>query len=124
MKWNRKTLLAACEELIRRDDFTLKLATIDPKCATAHVEWSWGGEKGAHDFEVTIDASQGGLIESLLHECLHIVVAEQIGDQFNAALEESIIKALERDLWMKAMKTPQVMRWRALINQKLEGSPK
>ena len=120
-RWNRKTLLKACEALISRKDFFLKLATIDPKISTAHIEYTWGGTKGNRNFRCTIDASQGGLIESLLHECLHIVVVEQIGDNFNTPLEEVVIRALEGDLWRKGFKTADVKRWRALIKGKLDG---
>ena len=121
-RWNRISLRKACESLIERDDFSLRLATIDPKIATAHIEYTWGGTKGNRNFRCTIDASQGGLIESLLHETLHIVVAPEIGDNFNTPLEEVVIRALEGDLWRKGFKTADVKKWRSLIKRKLDGT--
>jgi hypothetical protein len=120
VKWNRKSLLRACEELIAREDFTVQLRTIDPKDATAHVNYEWNRRDGAHNIQVTLDPSQGGLIESLLHECLHVVLADEIGDRFNARLEEVLVKALEDELWRKAMKSPEVARWRSLIDRKTD----
>jgi hypothetical protein len=120
VKWNRKSLLRACEALIEREDFHLRLATVDPKESTAHVEYGWKRGGGVHDINVTLDPSQGGLIESLLHECLHVVLSDLIGDSFNARLEEVIIRELERELWAKAMKSPEVAHWRSLIDRKLE----
>jgi hypothetical protein len=120
VKWNRRSLLRACEDLIKRDDFTVRLRTIDPKYSTAHVEYGWGEDSGIHDISVTLDPSQGGLIESLLHECLHVVLADLMHGNFNSTLEERIIRTLEEDLWKKAMKSPDVARWRSLLNKKLE----
>ncbi len=119
LKYNRITLLKACEALIRRSDFTLKLRTINPKSCTAHVTYTHNLPDSPCDFVVTIDGSQGGLIESLLHETLHIVLHEEIGGNFNGALEETLIKSLERDLWIKAFKPPVVRRWRLLLKEKL-----
>lgn len=119
-KWNRKTLLAACEALIEREDFQLRLGTIDPKVSTAHVEYTWGDERGAHDISVVLDSTQTGLIEGLLHECLHVVLADSIADNFNRKLEEVCVRHLEQELWNKTMKSADVIRWRTIINQKLE----
>lgn len=120
MKWNRRSLVRACEALIERDDFTVRLGSIDPDCATAAVDYGWNEEDGAYDIQVTLDPSQGGLIESLLHECLHVVLASELGGKFNARLEEVLVKALESELWVKAMKSPEVARWRSLLDRKLE----
>ncbi len=103
-----------------RDDFHVRLGTIDPKTSTAYVDAMWTPEEGYHDIFVTLDPSQGGIIESMLHECLHIVIAEHIGDEFNRTLEEIIIHAVEREVWVKSMKAADTIRWRALINSKLE----
>jgi len=119
-KWNRVTLLQACEDLVHREDVTLKLRNVDPSVSTAHVDYRWNKKRGPYDIEIVLDPSQGGLIESLIHECLHVVLDSDIASCFNATLEEKVIAALEQDLWRKRMKKRDVVRWRALINSKLE----
>lgn len=119
-KWNRVNLLQACEDLLARDDLTLIMCSVDPSASTAHVTYAWDKKRGPHDIEITIDPSQGGLIESTMHECLHVVLDSDIASCFNKGLEERIIKALEKDLWLKRLKSRDVVRWRALINSKLE----
>ena len=98
----------------------MRLGTIDPKISTAYVTSTWDPENGHHDIVVTLDPSQGGLIESMLHECLHIILSDEIADHFNRAVEETIIHAVERDVWVKSMKPADIARWRLLINTKLE----
>jgi hypothetical protein len=120
VRWNRRSLLTACEALIKREDVEIRLATVDPSESTAHVQYAWSKKNGTYDVRITLDPSQGGLIESLLHECLHVVLDREIESCFNKPLEEAIIKALERDLYVKAMKKADVARWRQLINFKLE----
>jgi hypothetical protein len=120
VKFNRRSLIRACEDLLRREDCQVRLATILDEKTTARCEYHWDPEKGVSDMRLTLDPSAGGLIESALHEALHIVLADEIGEVFNRCTEEVIIRALERELWVKGFKGADTKRWRALLNGKLE----
>lgn len=100
----------------------MRLRTIDTPGTTAHVEYGWSAEDGVHDIDITVDPAQGGLIESTLHECLHLVLTNDIHFRFNKLLEERIIRRLEEELWRKGMSAKDAQRWRTLINSKLEES--
>lgn len=120
MKWNRRSLLKACEELIQRPDFRIKISSMDARDVTGHVTYLWDEKTSRHrDIRVTLDPTQGGLIESLLHECLHVVLTPVVHLNFNTRLEEDIVQRLERELWVKTMKPEDVRVWRRLIKEKL-----
>ena len=116
--WNPRTLLLACETALKRPDSTLRVATIRDPVLTAKCEFSWDGKR-ASDSEFVVDPAKGGLVESFLHEALHVVLAQEIGERFNPTLDEVIIKALERELWMK-IKKRDLVRWRALLAARIE----
>ena len=121
MKWNRLTLLESCEELLRRDDLVIKWATVNEKNTTAHFVADVNPEGWLENIVITVDPAQGGLIECVLHECLHIVLQHHVADHFNSMLEEEIVKALERNLWTKGIANAGKVRlWKRLIKAKIQ----
>lgn len=117
--YTRPSLLRACEALLRREDCTLKLRTIGDPQISAHCTYR-PAKDGPVDLILTTDVAKGGLIECFLHEALHVVLAQRIGEVFNSTLDEVIIKALEVELWKK-FKKRDVERWRRLIEAKLSA---
>lgn len=117
MHWNRRNLLRACEDLLRRDDCTLKLKTINSG-STATCDFTTT-ETGVKHITLVVDPSIASLVEGFLHEALHVVLV-QLDEQFNDALEEVLVRALERELWVKTMNPEATARWRKLINEKLK----
>lgn len=117
-KWNRRNLLLACETLLKRDDCTLQLKTINTgetaKCAYTHTE------DGVRDIVLTVDPSIASLVEGFLHEALHVVLVNDLV-RFHVTVEEVLVRTLERELWMKEMGRKRAVRWRKLINEKLNG---
>ena len=120
MPWNRKSLLTAAELLLRNPGTTLVLRKLPEPGPTAHVASDEGPEGSRINVTITLDPARGGIVEAALHEALHIVLDREIGGKFNQALEEVLIKALERDLWAGPLKGPTFRRWRRLIRKKLQ----
>jgi hypothetical protein len=121
-KWNRRSLLMACEDLLHDPRVELRLRTITTPNITAHVTAEYEDDNQTlKRAVVTLDPAQGGLIECALHELLHIVLDKEAGSLFNALLEEKIIKTMEVELFAKAIKPKDAKRWRKIINDKLEA---
>jgi hypothetical protein len=118
-RWNRTTLLKACEDVLMRDDVRLELREVNGKNLTAGFEGDYDPRKGITNIVITVDQDQGGLIESVLHELLHIVLDDMLNANFNSALEEKMVKALEVDLFVRAIRQGNLKRWRKLIDSKL-----
>lgn len=117
-KWNRVTLLGACEDMLRRDDVRLIVGPVkEPLTARYVADVDASGRLS--NIEIRVDPAQGGLIESVLHELLHVVLDSILGARFNSPLEECMVKALERDLFLKAIKHGGLRRWRRLIESKI-----
>ena len=115
--WTRPLLLRACEALLSREDCHLRLRSISDAQTTANCSYR-PSPSGPIDIVLTTDPAKGGLIESFLHEALHVVLNQHIGERFSVTLDEVLIKALQRELWVK-FKKADVTRWRRLINAKL-----
>lgn len=118
MRWNCRTLLHACEELLQRADCSLHLAAIRENSVTAKNEFTWSDGK-ASQIKLVVDPAQASLVEGFLHEALHVVLAEQM-EAFNAVLEEATVRAIEQHLWTKTMRREDTSRWRRIINAKLK----
>lgn len=116
-RWNRASLLKACEQLLGRADLQIRLKPVqEPDTAGFTADYR-NGE--IQNILITVDLAQGGLIESVLHELLHIVLDREVNQRFNLPLEEAMIKALEKQLFTKAIKKGALARWRRLIRAKL-----
>lgn len=116
-KWNRRSLLSSCEALLSRDDCQLRIRTITDDQTTAKCSFMWKDGQ-ASDIRLTVDPAKGGLVESFLHEALHVVLAQDLGERFSTALDEVLVHALERELWIKLRKN-DLARWKHLITKKL-----
>lgn len=117
-KWNRRSLIRACEDLIAREDCIVELGGItDPK-VSAHAVYDVDHRWKPSDIRFRIDPSKSSLIEGLLHEALHVVVGRDLGG-FNPGLDEVLVQALERELWVKGFKREDIKRWKGLIERKL-----
>lgn len=117
-KWNRRSLIRACEELLGRDDCLVELGVItDPK-VTARCEYDLDQKWKPSNIRLRVDPSKSSLIEGLLHEALHVVVGREMRG-FNEGLEEKLIQALEEEIWRRGFKGRDVRRWQALIERKL-----
>ena len=119
-RWNRQSLLKACEKLLKRPDCTLHLQPIIKEDkTTAFGQYSLMKLTGEiSKIRLVVDPAKSSLVEGFLHEALHIVLREELGGKFNETLEEILVKALERELWIKMPKGAGE-RWRRLINEKL-----
>lgn len=120
-RWNRQTLLAACEAVLQRDDVRLVRGKATTDNVTAHFDADVREDGAICNIVITVDPDQGGLIECVLHELLHIVLDQTINASFNSTLEERMIKALEQELFVKTINKGHLRRWRKLVNEKLEG---
>ncbi len=117
-KWNCRTLLSACETLLKRPDCTLTLRTLREEGVTAQNSYNWANGQPSN-IHLTVDPAQASLVEGFLHEALHIVLGNELGEHFNSVLEEAQVKAIEHHLWTKTMRRGDLARWRRLINAKL-----
>lgn len=117
MRWNCRSLLNACETLLKRSDCTLHLARIASTNVTAQNSFTWVDDQ-ASNIRLTVDPAQASLVEGFLHEALHVVLAKEFG-AFNEVLEEEIVRAIEQHLWRKTFRREDTNRWRRLINGKL-----
>ena len=125
MRWTRTTLLTACEAILADPAISLRLRTIRAQNVTSHVDATFTPKGEIEHGLVTLDPALGGLIECALHEALHLALGPVINANFNDALEEVVIRALERDLWVMAMRSKRrVARWRRLLNAKLSPGPR
>lgn len=119
-KWNRRSLLRACEEILTRSDTTIKLQSINIKGVTAKTSWTHTAN-GVSEVSIIIDPNQAGQIEATLHEVLHVVLVNQIRTRFHLSLEEVVIGALEVELWKRAFKPEDVVRWKGILGRKIWG---
>ena len=119
-RWNRKTLLAACEAVLRRPDTRLLNRTLKEPGPVAKFTGNIEPNDSLSNVTIYLDPSRMGLVEGALHETLHVVLNQQVGGCFNEALEEVIMKALERDLWIKVLTHRRFKTWRKLVNGKLQ----
>jgi hypothetical protein len=70
---------------------------------------------------IIIDPNQSGQIEAALHEVLHVLLVNQIRSRFHVSLEETVIKALEVELWRRGFKPEDVVRWKGILGRKIWG---
>jgi len=101
---------------MQRDDCALKLRKLND--ATAQNTFTWR-DGAASKITLVVDPAQSSLVEGFLHEALHVVLAEEIGEHFNEVAEECVIRALEEHLWRKTMRREDTERWRQIINARL-----
>ncbi len=119
-KWNRRSLLRACEELLSRPDTSIKLQNINLKGVTAKTSFTHT-EEGVSGVLIVIDPNQSGSIEAALHEILHVLLVNQVRGKFHVSLEEVVVRALERELWARAFKPADTKRWKAILERKIGG---
>ena len=117
-KWNRKSLLRACEEVLNQADCAVVLGGVGEVKTTAWGEYDLDSAGRATNIRFRIDPSKASLIEGLLHEALHVVLDRYLVG-FSEGLEEVVIRAIEEDLWKKGFSPGDVKRWRALIERKI-----
>jgi hypothetical protein len=120
-KWNRRSLLLACEEILSRSDTSIKLQPIHVKGVTARTSFTFD-ESRVSRVLIIIDPSQSGQIEAALHEALHVILVNQIRGRFHVSLEETVVKALEVELWKRAFRPKDIARWRGILGRKLGGN--
>lgn len=117
-KWNRRSLIRACEDLIAREDCVIELGGItDPK-VSAHAAYDLDQKWKPSNIRLRVDPDKSSLIEGLLHEALHVVVGFDLKG-FSPGLDEVIVQSLERELWVKGFKREDIKRWKGLIDRKL-----
>jgi len=117
-KWNRKSLLRACEEVLNRSDCTIELGGVTEAKTTAWGKYDMNPAGEPSNIRFRLDPSKSSLIEGLLHEALHVVLDRYLVG-FSEGLEEVVIRAIEEDLWKKGFSPGDVKRWRALIERKI-----
>ena len=117
----RRSLIAQLERILASPKVELRLRTIENPSVTSRYSGTWRGRALQHAI-VTLDPSAGGLIECAVHEALHLALGPLLEPEFDAELEEVLIKALESHLWLKGFESPtKLRRWRKLLNAKLEA---
>lgn len=118
-RWTRTSLLKACEEVLQRPTTVLQLHQVTENMITAGFEADVMTDGSIENVVITVDPAQGGLIESVLHELLHVVLDQELNAKFNTLLEEKMIKSLEQELFVKTINKGHLRRWRRLIKSKL-----
>lgn len=118
-RWTRTSLLQACEEVLQRSTTVLRLQPVRAANTTAGFEGDIMTDGTIDNVVITVDTAQGGLIESVLHELLHVVLDQELNAKFNSLLEERMIKSLEQELFVKTINKGHLRRWRRLIKSKL-----
>lgn len=117
VKWNRKNLLTACEDLLKRSDCTLQVKTINSG-PTAQCAYDLDGD-GVRNIVLTVDPSISSLVEGFLHEALHVVLVNDLDSRFSPSIVEKLVKALESELWLRTIRKGDTIRWRKIINEKI-----
>lgn len=106
-------------EVLRRADTRIALRKVLDPMTTATGTYNFSDGR-AVKLLITIDPAKGGLVEAALHEALHVLFAES-GFPANDAIEEVLVHALERELWVKMVKGKEMAKWRRTVERKIKA---
>jgi hypothetical protein len=111
-KWSRSKLLKKCQSILRSPNLRITQAHFQPNiCATV----TWGSGEPTI---IKVDPAQDGIITCVIHELLHIALANDLKAFDDTDLEEPIIEMLESILY-QSLTSRQHKWWRRIITTKL-----
>ena len=74
--------------------------------------------------KISIDANDNHTIQNVVHELIHVVIAELVIGKFDYTLEEVVVLSLESYIWNFISSSPaRLKRWEKLIAKKLAENP-
>jgi len=114
--WTVGALERECRKALMDPALSVRLTQLDGKEA-AYIEWA-AGDKA----RVVVDPHEMGVKPALIHELLHHVLSDDVGD-LEDDLEEALVLAWEDVLTRHVNRSRYRVRWwREAIRRKVRGA--
>lgn len=111
-------MLKHIRKLLKDDRLSITLAHIPArKEADAHTKWSTG-----KPIRITVDPARVGVVRAVVHELLHVLLEGPMY-AYDEDTEETLIVALEEDLYSAIVSEDNLADYEALIQARITPSP-